>query len=209
MTSTATVASEAEGETTLAAQTPPGLTLQTPEACSQLSFEQHYTLGPHIAKGSFGTVYTALHVSTNEEYAVKVIDRQKLGDRETQAVVREVTILRDATSLPCIVRLVDFFASATSFHVVQVYARGGDLFARLAAQKSRYHEGKARDVAVYLLTAMQALHERKIVHRDLKPDNLLLEDLIDDCKILVADFGFACYVPKEGLKTRCGSEYRL
>jgi serine/threonine protein kinase len=39
----------------------------------------------------------------------------------------------------------------------------------------------------------------------MKPENLLLRDAMDDTSILVADFGFAAYVPEDGLKTRCGT----
>jgi tRNA A-37 threonylcarbamoyl transferase component Bud32 len=186
-------------------QPQPGLTLQSPQACSTLRFEDHYQIMEKIAKGSFGTVFVAKHKQTSEEFAVKVIDRRKLSEREKQGVVREVTILRDCKDVEHIVRLIDFYASPKHFFVVQVYAQGGDLFKRLASSNS-YNEKNARDLATKLLEAIQVLHERKIVHRDLKPENLLLQDMIDDTMILIADFGFARYVPKEGLKTRCGSK---
>lgn len=184
----------------------PGITLTSPEACSTLKFEDFYQVQEKIAKGSFGTVFVAKHKPSGEEFAVKVMDRKKLSEREMNGVVREVTILRDCRDVQHIVRLVDFFASPKHFFVVQVYAQGGDLFARIASSSS-YNEKDARDLAQKLLQAMQVLHERKIVHRDLKPENLLLQDLLDDTKILIADFGFARYVPKEGLRTRCGSKY--
>jgi serine/threonine protein kinase len=40
---------------------------------------------------------------------------------------------------------------------------------------------------------------------DLKPENLLLRSRTDESNILLADFGFACHVPEEGLRTRCGT----
>jgi serine/threonine protein kinase len=40
---------------------------------------------------------------------------------------------------------------------------------------------------------------------DLKPENILLRDMLDDSSVLLADFGFARYVPEDGLKTRCGT----
>lgn len=40
---------------------------------------------------------------------------------------------------------------------------------------------------------------------DLKPENLLLADKVDDTSVMLADFGFARYVPDDGLKTRCGT----
>jgi serine/threonine protein kinase len=39
----------------------------------------------------------------------------------------------------------------------------------------------------------------------LKPENILLRDMLDDSSVLLADFGFARYVPEDGLKTRCGT----
>ena len=79
-----------------------------------------------------------------------------------------------------------------------------DVFERLA-QRSTYNERDARELARNLLLAMRALHRLKIAHRDLKPENLLLETILDDTSILVADFGFASHVPSDGLKTRCGT----
>jgi serine/threonine protein kinase len=87
---------------------------------------------------------------------------------------------------------------------VQDYARGGDVFDRLAKRVS-YTEKDARDLGVILLETMKEMHQRKIVHRDMKPENLLLKSTMDDTSILLADFGFAKYVPEEGLKTRCGT----
>lgn len=106
--------------------------------------------------------------------------------------------------VPGVVRLVDFFVRPDQFHVVQVYARGGDVFDRLA-RRTTYTEQDARDLARQLLTTMDAMHARGYAHRDLKPENLLLRDSIHDGNILVADFGFAKLVPEEGLKTRCGT----
>ena len=80
----------------------------------------------------------------------------------------------------------------------------GDVFERLASTTT-YSEKHARDLAIHLLRAMEHLHEHKIAHRDLKPENLLLLDKKDDATILVADFGFAKYVPDGLLRTRCGT----
>lgn len=106
--------------------------------------------------------------------------------------------------VPGIVRLVDFFVQPNEFHVVQVYARGGDVFDRLA-HRTTYTERDARDLARQLLNTIGAMHSLGYVHRDLKPENLLLQDVMDDADILVADFGFAKKVPAEGLSTRCGT----
>lgn len=182
----------------------PGRTLATPEACSALKFEDFYKITGRLSKGSFGIVYVTQHLLSGQEFAVKVIERAKLSEKEKASVQREVSILKDCRDVENIVQLVDYFVSPEHFYVVQFYAKGGDVFERLA-QRTSYTEADARNLAKYLLQAMEVLHSRKLAHRDLKPENLLLRDMLDDTSIVVADFGFASYVPPGGLKTRCGT----
>jgi serine/threonine protein kinase len=182
----------------------PGHTLVSSEAGSILKFEDFYRIEHHLSKGSFGVVYVASHVKSGVKFAVKVIERAKLSEKETAGVEREVSILKDCRDVVNVVQLVDFFTSPQHFYVVQVYAHGGDVFERLA-QRTSYTESDARNLAKHLIEAVEKMHSRKLAHRDLKPENLLLCDILDDASILVADFGFASYVPEEGLKTRCGT----
>ena len=89
--------------------------------------------------------------------------------------------------------------------MVQMLARGGDVFDRLTA-RTKYSERDARDLAVTLVQTMYEIHKKTIVHRDLKPENLLLKEAENDTGILVADFGFAKHCRKgDKLKTRCGT----
>jgi serine/threonine protein kinase len=181
-----------------------GITLQSTSEASKYRFEDSYKLIKKLSKGSFGIVYSSQHIGTKAEYAVKVIERAELNQKETVNVEKEVSILHDFRGVRNIVQLVDFFVSPERYYVVQQLAEGGDVFERLA-QRASYNEKDARDLAVHLLEAIDVLHSRKLAHRDLKPENLLLRDMFDDTTILVADFGFAAYVPPEGLKTRCGT----
>jgi serine/threonine protein kinase len=178
----------------------PGATLTSPDACSTLLFDDDYVLQKKLSKGSFGTVYAATHKSSGMEVAVKVIEKKNLAQKDVDAVHREVSILKDCKGVHNIIQLLDFYSSPLRYHVIQVMARGGDVFERLANRTS-YNEKDARQLARRLLD------ERKLAHRDLKPENLLLKDLVDDSEILLADFGFAAYVPEGGLKTRCGMYY--
>lgn len=182
----------------------PGLTLESANGDTQFKFEEHYKLQEKLAEGSFGKVYTGKHVSSHDTFAVKVIDRARLSKQDNDNVQREVQVLKDCRDVEYIVGLVDFYSSPSTFYVIQVFAEGGDVFERLA-NRTNYNEKDARDLALRLLKGMSFLHERKIAHRDLKPENLLLRSLLDDSEILLADFGFASYVPDGGLKTRCGT----
>ena len=100
--------------------------------------------------------------------------------------------------------MIDFFVQADTFHVVQVYAQGGDVFDRLS-QRMTYTEHDAKNLCKRFLETMRDIHKRGFAHRDIKPENLLLKDTVDDTLVLVADFGFARKVPQIGLTTRCGT----
>jgi serine/threonine protein kinase len=92
----------------------------------QFQFVQEYVLGDRLSSGSFGTVYTTTHSPSREVYAVKVIDRANLSTKDTLAVFREASILRDCRDcMESIVGLIDFYESPAQFHMVQIYARGG------------------------------------------------------------------------------------
>mmetsp|Transcript_18584 Transcript_18584/g.43057 ORF Transcript_18584/g.43057 Transcript_18584/m.43057 type:complete len:518 (+) Transcript_18584:19-1572(+) len=184
-----------------------GITLEGDgDAASKLAFADFYELDKRLRSGSYGTVYVTKHRESGEEFAVKVIDRTKLKKKsDDEGILREVHVMKALIDIPGVVRLVDFFVKPNEFHIVQLYARGGDVFDRLS-QRQTYTERDARDLARELLTAIQAMHARNYIHRDLKPENLLLTDAMDDADILVADFGFAKQLPATGgLHTRCGT----
>lgn len=187
---------------------PPGFTLAA-SLGMELTFDQLYRTEQKLRAGSYGTVYTCTHrLHPETTYAVKILDRTKLKKHDDDAVFREVAVMKELASVPTVVRLVDFFVEPHKLYMVQVYARGGDVFDRLA-KRSTYTEKDARDLAETLLNTIKALHEKNIVHRDLKPENLLLLNEQDDSAILLADFGFARHVPEDNLcRTRCGTPGR-
>lgn len=182
----------------------PGSSLVDEKGEYSHKFEEEYILDKRLRSGSYGVVFTTRHKGTDSEFAVKVIDRTKLKKKDDDATFREVGIMKELVGVPNIVALMDFYVEPQTFYVVQVYAKGGDVFDRLA-QRVSYTEKDARDLSIVLLKTMKQLHKRQIIHRDLKPENLLLKEKGDDTEILVADFGFAKHVPEEGLKTRCGT----
>lgn len=182
----------------------PGVTLETEIGKTEHIFEIDYKLDKKLRSGSYGVVYTTRHKKTHSEFAVKVIDRSKLKEKDDKATFREISIMKDLVDVKNVVPLVDVYIIPETFYIVQFYAKGGDVFDRLAKRVS-YSEMDARELGVILMATMKEIHKRKICHRDMKPENLLLKSSHDDASILLADFGFAKYVPDEGLKTRCGT----
>lgn len=170
----------------------------------EIPFETLYTLQKTLRSGSFATVWVAKHRINEKTFAVKVIDRRKLKLKDDQNVSREIEIMKELHGCDGVIKLIDFFQSPETFHVVLDLAKGGDVFDRLS-KRSVYNESHARDLAINLLTTIEFIHDKGIAHRDLKPENILLVDEDDDTRLKVADFGFAKKVAEGGLTTRCGT----
>jgi calcium/calmodulin-dependent protein kinase I len=178
-------------------------------------FADLYNQEKRLRSGSYGTVYTCRCKRKPEiTYAVKIIERSKLKNKDVDSIFREVKILLELTQSSSddaplhVVQLIDFFIEPSQMYMVQVFAAGGDVYDRLGSRQL-YTEKDARGLAQNLIQTIHFLHTHKpypIVHRDLKPENLLLLDDVNDTQILVADFGFARHLKgDERCRTRCGT----
>ena len=98
----------------------PGATLVSNESSSELRFDDAWSLADKLRSGSYGVVYTTKHKFTQQECAVKVVDRTKLKKKDDDAMFREVGILKDLLDVDHIIKLVDFYVEPNTFYVVQV-----------------------------------------------------------------------------------------
>ncbi|GJN33991.1 hypothetical protein PR202_gb22622 [Eleusine coracana subsp. coracana] len=164
-----------------------------------------YELGRVLGQGTFAKVYYARDVSTGGAVAIKVIDKARL--RRTEGMVeqlrREISIMR-LVRHPHVVGIREVLASRSRVFVVMEYARGGELFAKVA--RGRLSEDHARRYFQQLVAAVGFCHSRGVAHRDLKPENLLLDE---EGRLKVTDFGLAALPEQlrhDGLlHTQCGT----
>ncbi|KAA6400158.1 MAG: putative protein kinase [Streblomastix strix] len=138
-----------------------------------------YETKQEIGAGNFGAVRLCRRRDTNKQYAVKLIDKNKVvhspvrerEERKNKAM-DEFVILREITH-PNIVRVYDGFEGSKVNYVIMEYVTGGELFDIV----KNYH--LSEDLALLyfrqLLSAVLYLHNKGIVHRDIKPENILLE----------------------------------
>jgi calcium/calmodulin-dependent protein kinase I len=127
-----------------------------------------------LGSGAFAQVFIATHRSTQNDFAVKCVDRAKMqwGDRD--ALQDELENLRHLKEGPNIVQLFSIYTpNQRECYMVMELLQGGELFERIL-QKKTFTEAEARDVARGLLSALSYMHAQNIAHRDLKPENLLL-----------------------------------
>ncbi|CUS20728.1 LAQU0S01e13322g1_1 [Lachancea quebecensis] len=148
--------------------------------------------GEMIGKGSFGSVYLGLNVTTGEMVAVKQVEVPRYGSQDEttlsvlEALKSEVSTLKDLDH----VNIVQYLGFENKNHVYSLfleYVAGGSV-GSLIRLFGRFDEDLIRFLAVQVLRGLAYLHSKGILHRDMKADNLLL-DVDGICKI--SDFGIS------------------
>lgn len=160
-----------------------------------------YNVIKTLGEGSFGKVKLAVHRSTGQQVALKIIARKKLISRDMVGrVEREIEYLQ-LLRHPHIIKLYSVIKTQNEIIMVLEYA-GGELFDYIVSH-GKLDEQQARRFFQQMICAVEYCHRHKVVHRDLKPENLLLDDQLN---VKIADFGLSNIMTDGNfLKTSCGS----
>ncbi|KAL8050061.1 hypothetical protein ABFX02_06G058600 [Erythranthe guttata] len=165
---------------------------------------QKYEVGRLLGQGTFGKVYYGRNLKTGEGVALKVIDKEKVVKvgliDQTKREISVMSLIKHQN----VVNLHEVMATKTKIYFVMEYAKGGELFHKVA--KGRLKEDVARKYFQQLISAISFCHARGVYHRDLKPENLLL----DEYGVLkVSDFGLSAFSESKRqdglLHTTCGT----
>nr|XP_014346021.1 PREDICTED: serine/threonine-protein kinase DCLK3 [Latimeria chalumnae] len=164
--------------------------------------ERYYKIGRTIGDGNFAIVKECRLLSTDCEYAMKIIDKSKLKGKEDM-IENEISIIK-SLSHPNIVSLIEEYESEKEIYLILEYVHGGDLFDAIT-ESIKFTEHNAALMITDLCEALSYIHSINIVHRDLKPENLLVQRNADGSTTLkLADFGLGMTVT-EPVFTVCGT----
>ena len=162
---------------------------------------QEYVLLAVLGSGSFGKVYLAKHNETGRFYALKMLSKRLMREKQlTKYAVTEKKVLQSLRH-PFVVRLHRTFQTPSKLVFVLDYCDGGTL-SDLLMDEGRLNETRARILLSELVLALESLHRNYVIYRDLKPDNILLTSR---GHAVLCDFGLAKANAQSPTKTFCGT----
>mmetsp|Transcript_15091 Transcript_15091/g.24546 ORF Transcript_15091/g.24546 Transcript_15091/m.24546 type:complete len:368 (-) Transcript_15091:73-1176(-) len=153
--------------------------------------DNYYISSKIIGKGHYGIVRECIHRATRQTFAVKSIDKSKIG--RLDHLQREIYLLANVNHHG-IMKMVDCYEDAECVHIITEKYTGGELFDKIIDNSSSdgcLSERKAVSVIKSLLEAVAYLHENGVVHRDIKPENILFESNHEDATVKLIDFGLS------------------
>uniref|UniRef100_A0A8C1Q2V3 Serine/threonine-protein kinase greatwall n=1 Tax=Cyprinus carpio TaxID=7962 RepID=A0A8C1Q2V3_CYPCA len=148
---------------------------------------EDFVLVKPISRGAFGKVYLARKKCNSKLYAVKVVKKADMVDKNMTDQMRAE---RDALALsksPFIVHLFYSLQTATKVYLVMEYLIGGDVKSLLHIY-GYFDEDMSLKYISEVALALDYLHRHSIIHRDLKPDNMLVSN---EGHIKLTDFGLS------------------
>ncbi|XP_010543158.1 PREDICTED: serine/threonine-protein kinase AtPK2/AtPK19-like [Tarenaya hassleriana] len=140
-----------------------------------------------VGKGAFGKVYQVRKKGTTEIYAMKVMRKDKIMEKNHAEYMKGERDILTKIDHPFIVQLKYSFQTKYRLYLVLDFINGGHLFFQLYHQ-GLFREDLARVYTAEIVSAVSHLHEKGIMHRDLKPENILMDV---DGHVMLTDFGLA------------------
>ena len=168
------------------------------ENTSYIKIEDLFEFKEKIGQGNFGLVRKCIEKNTGKEYAVKIMDKNKIKKKDLQFIIQERNYMI-LIKHPNIVSLVQDFEDENCIYFVMEYFKGGDLAKYMKRIKENMKEKNLERIAAKIIRiiaqGVEYLNQFGIVHRDLKPENIVfgIEDDIKSIKII--DLGVAITLP--------------
>lgn len=143
-----------------------------------------YKIIEKIGSGSFGSIYKAENIRTNEHVAVKVEPIKN----ETKLLKNESIIYQYLKNCEGIPNIKWFGKDDTNNYMVINLL--GDSLQNIKNKKIFFSLKQTLQIGIQLVKLLKTIHNQGLVHRDIKPDNFLLGANNDTRQLYLIDFGF-------------------
>jgi len=177
--------------------------------------EDLFTLQYPIGHGAFGSVYKAVHNSTNKLYAIKIIDYSKDNNKENNNIIsynyssvqQETAIMKLVNQSNFIVKYYGSYFSRKSntLWLILEYCSSGSAIDLMLSMDRTFSEVEVATIMEMVLQGLIIIHNKNLIHRDIKGANILLSE---DGYAKLGDFGVGAQLLTEKYrKSKKGSPY--
>jgi len=172
-------------------------------------FADLFVRGEVLGAGAFGVIVRVTEISTNMNYAMKIIAREILRSDEIQVYLNEARLL-SLIDHDNVIKMKKVFESSNYIFILMEIAEGGSLKSFISTREiSRkcITDEECSSIIKQILSGLDYIHKHKIIHRDISPSNVLLRSR--SCLnngVLIVDFGLGIQIDEEeALNCRCGT----
>jgi len=158
-------------------------------------YEMVWKKGELLGKGSFGSVFSGINLSTGERIAVKEVTlrRGKKHRQQAQALQQEVKILSSLDHRN-IIKYIGAECTKNTLRIFLELATDGTLKDAIN-EFGALPEPLVRRYTTDIIEGLWFLHAKKFIHRDIKPTNLLISGGV----VKLADFGCSSITEDESV----------
>jgi serine/threonine protein kinase len=160
-----------------------------------------YQILNELGKGATSIVYLGMDPFANRKVAVKVVEREVLGDKEHGKRFRKLFLteasLAGKLSHPHIAAIFDAVADEEGSYIVMEYVEGGTL-EQHTKHDSLLPVNKIVEIIFKCCKALDYAHRHGVIHRDIKPANIMLNRRGGEPDVVkVLDFGLVKAIDDE------------
>ena len=168
-----------------------------------------YEIGHTLGKGAYAIVKIVTNILSQEKYAMKIYEKEKLNDNsKKKCVYREIEILKRVNHKN-IAKLIEVINTPKQILIIQELVNVislRDYYNNEIRNQKGISEHKAmifKKIFKQIFDAMNYLHKNHMAHRDIKLENILMTR---NYEIKIIDFGFGMFNPENKLQSFfCGT----
>jgi serine/threonine protein kinase len=157
---------------------------------------EKYKLLEKVGDGTYGNVFKATELTTNETVAIKAL-KSKINTWKECLQLCEVKALSKLNNCSSVVKLKEVIRENNSnVYLVFEYMEMNlyNLIEKTKAKNKKLSENTVKIITEQVLSGLTYIHSNNYIHRDLKPENILVnyhEGKDELIQVKIADFGLA------------------
>ncbi len=145
-------------------------------------------------KRKFGFVYLIQNRATKEFFVLKELKKTSKNQHLVNQLRLESEFSFDHPTLP---KTIDLIENESKIQLIRSFSKGTPLNEYWYTIKKKNQIPTLEKILTALVQPLNELKSKSIVHCDFKPSNLIVEEIEDELKINIIDFGLAIDLTKK------------